>query len=131
MRTIRPWEEVCCDLCGDEFLGARTTERVIEDGEKLLCTECEMYERGYDDGFRNDTTKQEDKKIYNKQQVRVLYFDVREVPAEAVKEALENALERFKDNNDPYIDFYVVPIRGETKVEVFFGSGTPVIEETK
>lgn len=52
-RKLGLWNNADCDECGDSFLATRTQERIVKAGERLVCDDCEMYGRGYRDGYRS------------------------------------------------------------------------------
>lgn len=54
-REFGRWAKTECDECGQEFLVTRTYSRVIEG--RVVCGDCEMYERGRKDGYEEGYTE--------------------------------------------------------------------------
>lgn len=51
---IKPWTKGECIQCGQEGYITRTQEKPA--GTVYICSDCEMYDNGYDDGYRDATT---------------------------------------------------------------------------
>ena len=50
IREFGRWARTPCDECGQEFYVTRTQSKAIEG--PVVCGECEMYARGYADGYK-------------------------------------------------------------------------------
>ena len=50
IREFGRWAWTPCDECGREFLVTRTQPKTKEG--PVVCSECEMYARGYADGYK-------------------------------------------------------------------------------
>lgn len=44
------WAKAECDNCQQEFQVTRTSEKVVPAGGYVVCNDCEMFQRGYDEG---------------------------------------------------------------------------------
>ena len=45
VRAYSTWATDACDRCGNEFQVTRTEARVYEDGEDVVCNDCDIWEK--------------------------------------------------------------------------------------
>ena len=54
-RKFAPWSMTECDECGAEFQVTRTLAKEIEG--RVICDECALYQKAYDEGFKHGYAK--------------------------------------------------------------------------
>ena len=59
-RHFPRWAETECDICCNTFQITQTNEKTLKAGEKAVCNDCEMYQRGYDDAEKQYKSEIED-----------------------------------------------------------------------
>lgn len=51
-RTYKPWTELACDRCGNQFLFTRTEPKILPIDQELICSDCQIYQDSYDEGYQ-------------------------------------------------------------------------------
>lgn len=82
-RSFPAWAITACDECGEEFQVTRTLPRIGL--KEVICGNCEMYRKGYKDGFRDGVTK-------SKEEIKALEKLVKVVDLKELEQQVYKAL---------------------------------------
>jgi hypothetical protein len=72
VRNYGRWAKDSCDNCGEEFQVTRTNPKVVLAGEDILCNDCDIWKRGYDQCLSHTKTDNDELKDLIEEMVEVL-----------------------------------------------------------